>query len=127
MTSLYAIAQTYGYLVAGTGNLCESFVGYTTKWGDNASDFNPLAEFSVREVLEIGRIIGVPERILNKAPNDGLGSGSDEEKLGVTYNEIEEFIKNNTCGNKDADLKIEKLHKQSEHKRQNIPVYHRSR
>lgn len=126
MATLYAIGQSKGYLVAGTGNLCEIFVGYTTKWGDNASDFNPLAEFSVREVLEIGKIIGVPSKILSKAPNDGLGSGSDEDKLGVTYLQIEEFIKNGTCGNPEADLKIEKLHKSSQHKRDKIPVYHRN-
>ena len=126
MATLYAIGQSKCYLVAGTGNLCEIFVGYTTKWGDNASDFNPLAEFSVREVLEIGKIIGVPSKILSKAPNDGLGSGSDEDKLGVTYLQIEEFIKNGTCGNREADLKIEKLHKSSQHKRDKIPVYHRN-
>lgn len=125
MTTLYAIAQTNGYLVAGTGNLCEGFVGYTTKWGDNASDFNPLAEFSVREVLDIGKIIGVPSKILEKAPNDGLGSGSDENKLGVKYSQIEDYIKNGTCGNAEADLKIEKLHKASQHKRDKIPVYKR--
>lgn len=125
MATLYAIGQAKGYLVAGTGNLCEIYVGYTTKWGDNASDFNPLAEFSVREVLEIGKIIGVPLKILEKAPNDGLGSGSDEDKLGVTYSQIEEFIKEGTCGNEKTDLKIEKLHKQTQHKRNKIPVYHR--
>ncbi len=127
MATLYAIAQTYGYLVAGTGNLCESFVGYTTKWGDNASDFNPIAEFSVREVLEIGKILGVPDKIINKAPNDGLGGGSDEEKLGVKYSQIEEYIKNGTCGNTNLDLKIEKLHKQTAHKRNPIPVFHRAK
>ena len=125
MTTLYAIGQAKGFLVAGTGNLCEGFVGYTTKWGDNASDFNPLAEFSVREVLEIGKIVGVPSKILEKAPNDGLGSGSDEDKLGVTYSQIEEYIKNGTCGNANIDQKIEKLHKQTQHKRDKIPVYHK--
>ena len=125
MTTLYAIAQTNGYLVAGTGNLCESFVGYTTKWGDNASDFNPIAEFSVREVLEIGRIIGVPDKIINKAPSDGLSGKTDEEKLGVRYSQIEEYIKNGTCGDENADIKIEKMHNNSEHKRKSIPVYHR--
>jgi len=47
MTTLYGIAQTLGYLVIGTGNLCESMVGYTTKWGDNSSDFNPIGNFTV--------------------------------------------------------------------------------
>ena len=50
MTTLYAIAQSLGYLVIGTGNLCERMVGYTTKWGDSASDLNPIANFTVEEV-----------------------------------------------------------------------------
>lgn len=125
MTTLYTLAQQYGYLVAGTGNACEGFIGYTTKWGDNACDFNPIAEFTVSEVLEIGRILGVPSAIIDKAPNDGLGLGTDEEKLGVTYREIEEYISTGKTANKSSMEKIEKMHKQSEHKREKIPVYHR--
>ena len=125
MTTLYTIAQQYGYLVAGTGNACEGFVGYTTKWGDNACDFNPIAEFNVSEVLEIGKVLGVPSEIINKTPNDGLGMGTDEEKLGVTYKEIEEYIATGKTEKKSSSEKIEKLHKQSEHKRNPIPVYHR--
>ena len=125
MTALYGIAQQKGYLVAGTGNKCEQFIGYTTKWGDNASDFNPLAEFTVSEVLEIGKILGVPAQIINKAPNDGLGFGSDEEKLGITYKEIEEYIKTGKTSDKSSMEKIEKMHRQSDHKRRLIPIYHR--
>lgn len=127
MTALYAIAMQYGYLVAGTGNACEAFIGYTTKWGDNASDFNPIAEFTVDEVLDIGRIIGVPDSIISKTPNDGLGLGSDEDKLGVTYKEIAEYIKTGSTSNSASCLKIEKLHKQSAHKRNSIPIYHRKK
>lgn len=127
MTTLYAIAQQKGFLVAGTGNSCEQFIGYTTKWGDNASDFNPIAEFTVSEVLEIGKLLGVPDTILNKTPNDGLGSGSDEEKIGVTYKEIEEYILTGKTANQASMEKIEKMHKQSEHKREKIPVYHRKK
>ena len=127
MTTLYTIAQQYGYLVAGTGNKCEQFIGYTTKWGDNASDFNPIAEFTVNEVLEIGKILGVPNEIINKAPNDGLGLGSDEEKLGITYKEIEEYILTGKTANQTSMEKIQKMHKQSEHKREKIPVYHRKK
>lgn len=125
MTTLYAIAMQYGYLVAGTGNLCESFIGYTTKWGDNACDFNPLAEFTAHEVLAMGKILGIPSKIIEKSPNDGLGMGTDEEKLGITYKEIEEYIKTGTTKSPSSSLKIEKLHKQSQHKRDKIPVYHR--
>ena len=80
MTVLYSIAQTMGYLVIGTGNLCEIMVGYTTKWGDNSSDFNPLGNFTVEEVLEMGKILGVPDIILSKAPNDGLRSVKQMKK-----------------------------------------------
>lgn len=126
MSTLYALAQQYGYLVAGTGNACEGFVGYTTKWGDNACDFNPIAEFTVSEVLEIGRILGVPSAITDKAPNDGLGLGTDEEKLGVTYREIEEYISTGKTASPASMEKIEKLHKQSEHKRERIPIYRKT-
>ena len=80
MTTLYSIAQTLGYLVIGTGNLCEIMVGYTTKWGDSASDFNPIGNFTVDEVLAIGKILGVPEKILSKAPNDGLRTDKQMKK-----------------------------------------------
>ena len=95
MTTLYAIAQNYNYLVMGTGNLCEAMVGYTTKWGDSASDFNPIANFTVDEVLKIGEILGVPEKIIKKAPSDGLSDKSDEEKMGITYKEVAEYIEKN--------------------------------
>ena len=102
MTTLYSIAQTYGYLVLGTGNLCEAMVGYTTKWGDSASDFNPIGNFTVDEVLAIGAYLGVPEKILKKAPADGLGKQTDEEKMGIKYSQIAEMIE---TGNTDEKAK----------------------
>lgn len=125
MTTLYTIAQQKNSLVAGTGNACEQFIGYTTKWGDNASDFNPIAEFTVSEVLELGKLLGVPSKIINKAPNDGLGLGNDEKKLGVTYKEIEEYMATGKTENPTSVEIIRKMHIQSKHKRKPIPVYHR--
>lgn len=122
MTTLYAIAQTLGYLVIGTGNLCESMVGYTTKWGDGASDFNPIANFTVEEVLAIGEYLGVPDKIIHKAPNDGLGGQTDEEKMGVTYKQIAEYIETGKT-DKIAMENIEKRNRLSKHKRQPIPTY----
>lgn len=122
MTTLYAIAQTLGYLVIGTGNLCESIVGYTTKWGDSASDFNPIANFTVDEVLAIGEYLGVPDKIIHKAPNDGLGGQTDEEKLGVTYKQIAEYIETGKT-DKTAMENIERRNKFSKHKREPVPVY----
>lgn len=122
MTTLYSIAQTLNYLVAGTSNKCEIFVGYTTKWGDSASDFNPIGNYTVEEVLQIGEYLGVPETIIKKAPSDGLETKTDEEKMGVTYKQITEYIETNKT-EKVAMRKIEDMHRKSEHKRKNIPIY----
>lgn len=123
MTTLYGIAQTLGYLVIGTGNLCEAMVGYTTKWGDSASDFNPIAKFTVEEVLQIGKYLGVPEKILKKAPNDGLGGQTDEEKMGITYHQIAEMIQTGDTNDEIAKKEILRRFKNSKHKREAIPVY----
>lgn len=131
MTTLYGIAQTLGHLVIGTGNLCEAMVGYTTKWGDSSYDFNPIANFTVEEVLAIGKYLGVPDKILIKAPNDGLGGQSDEEKMGIKYSQISEMIEKGkvekTCSPnenaKDIENKILKKYQASMHKRNPVPVY----
>ena len=122
MTTLYGIAQTLGYLVIGTGNLCEAMVGYTTKWGDNSSDFNPIGNFTVKEVLEIGKSLGVPDKILQKAPNDGLGGLTDEEKMGITYQQIAEMIETGDT-QEGAKQEIVKRYQNSKHKRKNVPIY----
>lgn len=122
MTTLYSIAQTLGYLVIGTGNLCEAMVGYTTKWGDNSSDFNPIGNFTVEEVLAIGRMLEVPENILKKAPSDGLGEKTDEEKMGIQYSQIEEMIETGTTDEK-AKQEIIRRYQSSKHKRRIVPIY----
>lgn len=126
MTTLYYIAQNLNYLVIGTGNRCEAIVGYTTKWGDNAHDFNPIGEFTVEEVLQIGKYLEVPDKIINKAPNDGLGGLTDEQKLGVTYKQITEYIETGTTEEKALEIILRK-EKVSLHKRKPIPVYKRIR
>lgn len=117
MTTLYAIAQTNHYLVAGTGNKCEYEVGYFTKFGDGGYDYNPIGEYTVEEVYQIARAIGVPEKILVKPPKDGLGTLTDEEKLGVTYDQIAEYLETGTTTPKEACDKIKKLIASSEHKK----------
>lgn len=122
MTTLYGVAQTLGYLVIGTGNLCESMVGYTTKWGDSASDFNPIGNFTVPEVLAIGKMLGVPDRIINKPPNDGLGGKTDEEKLGIKYAQIAEMIETGNTDEKAKKIILEKYNA-SKHKREPVPTF----
>ena len=97
--------------------------GYTTKWGDSIYDFNPIANFTVDEVLEIGRMLGVPEKILAKAPNDGLGGQTDEEKLGVKYSQIAEMIETGTTSDEQAKEEIIIRFNNSKHKREKSPIY----
>ena len=87
-------------------------------------DFNPIGDFTVDEVLQIGEYLGVPEKIIKKAPNDGLGGQTDEEKLGVTYKQIAEYIETGKTDEKALEI-IKKKEQASKHKREPIPVYKR--
>jgi NAD+ synthase len=86
MSTLYAIAQALpnGGRVANTCNRSEDFIGYSTKFGDAAGDFSPLSNLLVHEVIQIGEVLGVPERLTRKTPSDGLSGMSDEDKIGFT-------------------------------------------
>ena len=123
MTTLYAVAAKYGYLVAGTGNASERYMGYFTKWGDGAFDFNPIADIKATEVFEYLKYLGAPESIINKAPSAGLFEGqTDEKEMGVTYREITEYMEGKEVS-KESKAIIERYHRTSEHKRQPSPLY----
>lgn len=92
MLNAYAIAQTLGYRVAGTGNKSEAFVGWFTKWGDGGCDIDPIAHLTCTEVIELGDYLGLPYDLVHKTPADGLTGKSDEENLGFTYAEIDRLI-----------------------------------
>lgn len=93
MTILYAIAQSIGYLVAGTGNKSERFIGWFTKWGDGACDIDPIAHLTCSKVIELGDYLGLPYDLVHKTPADGLTGKSDEDNLGFTYKELDTLIK----------------------------------
>lgn len=123
MTALYALAQSRNSLVAGTGNRSEGYLGYFTKWGDGAHDFNPISDLTVKEIYEFLAYLGAPERIIRKAPSAGLFEGqTDEGEMGITYAEVDEYLLN---GNASPETlkKIQTMHRCSEHKRAAIPVY----
>ena len=129
MSSVYYLAALYceikggTYIVAGTSNKCELFVGYFTKGGDSTYDIGVLNNYTVDEVIKIGEYLEVPDQVLHKIPSDGLSNQSDEEKLGVKYKDIAAFM-NNEKLDENVKNKIEKLHNSSKHKF-NIPVYKR--
>ncbi|WP_326907457.1 NAD(+) synthase [Sedimentibacter sp. MB31-C6] len=117
MTTLYSIGQSKNYLVAGTGNKSEVYMGYYTKWGDGAYDFNPIADLTVTETYEFLRFLNAPESIIQKAPSAGLFEGqTDEKEMGVSYSEIDEYI-NTSNGTPEAITKIKNAHEKTEHKR----------
>jgi len=117
MTTLYAIANNYRYLVAGTDNAAEWYTGYFTKFGDGGVDLVPLVHFTKTEVRELARYLGVPKEIIEKAPSAGLWDGqTDETEMGTTYDMIDKFLKGEDIPEKDREI-IERLHKISEHKR----------
>lgn len=121
MTTLYSLAGSLGYLVANTSNLSETEVGYTTKWGDNVGDFAPIANFTKSEVCEIGLLLGLPDYLVNKIPSDGLSGKSDEDNMGLTYANLDAYIRN---GKKNDNFsQIEKMHKNSLHKRLGVIKY----
>ena len=121
MTVLYSIGASLDYLVANTSNLSEFEVGYTTKWGDNVGDFAPIANFTKSEVCEIGLLLGLPEKLVNKTPSDGLSGMSDEQNMGFLYKDLDEFIRTGKVGLEHD--KISKSHKNSEHKRLGVCKY----
>lgn len=88
MTTLYAVAQNEGGFVMNTGNLCEAYLGWTTIYGDLAGDFAPISHLTVKEVRAIGNNLGLPEELVNKIPSDGICGKSDEEKLGINYDDL---------------------------------------
>lgn len=105
MTTLYAVAAAVGGRVCNTCNRSEIFVGYSTKYGDRAGDFAPLAAYTVTELLEIGMALGLPEDLVKKTPSDGMCGASDEDNLGFTYKELDDYILNGVI---PADYEIYK-------------------
>lgn len=123
MTTLYAVAQSRNALVAGTGNKCERYMGYFTKWGDGACDFNPIADLTVSEIYEFLAYLKAPENIIQKAPSAGLFEGqTDEAEMGVTYRDIELYMEEGSCGGAQ-DAIIRRAHQVTEHKRRMPLVY----
>lgn len=123
MLTLYAVAASENRLVAGTGNRSEAYVGYFTKWGDGAHDFNPIADLTVTEIYEFLRYLKAPQRIIEKAPSAALFDGqTDETEMGVTYAELDAFLDGKPIDDSKAEI-ISRMNRVSEHKRKAIAVY----
>lgn len=123
MTTLYAIAQSKNMLVCGTGNKSEIYMGYFTKWGDGAFDFNPIGDLIVGETYDFLRFLNAPKAIIEKAPSAALFEGqTDEKEMGISYNEIDNYILNGTATPEGLKI-IERYHNTSRHKREGLKIY----
>lgn len=122
MTTLYSIAACVGGRVANTCNLSEDFVGYSTKFGDGAGDFSPLQNYTVDEVLAIGKVLGVPQELLYKVPDDGMSGKTDEEKLGFTYKELDLYLREDIMPEYKTFKNIMQRHERNVHKMKSMPA-----
>ena len=122
MTTLYQIAASNNGIVVGTGNKVEDFgIGFYTKYGDGGVDISPIADCLKTEVWDIGKELGINQEIIDAAPTDGLWTDgrTDEQQVGLSYEEIEEAMLNEKSSNRDKYLEIRS---KNVHKMEPIPV-----
>lgn len=122
MSTLYAIAQEKNYLVLGTDNLVEMYIGYFTKYGDGGVDLLPIVNLSKTQVYNLAKELGINEEILNKAPSAGLWENQkDEDEMKFSYKDFDQFLQDKSKLKKSVVDRIEYLHEISQHKRNKIP------
>lgn len=124
MASLYFIANSLNYLVAGTGNKSEITLGYYTKYGDGGVDVLPIGGLVKSEVRALAHELGVPETIITKAPTAGLWVGqTDEAEMGFSYDTLEQYLQRGRAAVPvEVADRIDKLRRASEHKREVPPI-----
>ena len=123
MTTLYAVSQSCNGRVVNTCNLSEDWVGYSTRYGDAAGDFSPMCNLTVTEVKEIGRVLGLPDVLVDKVPIDGLCGKTDEENLGFTYAELDRYIREGIIDDEEKKKIIDRKHKNNLFKLQLMPAF----
>ena len=123
MSTLYAVSQSNNGRVANTCNLSEDWVGYSTRYGDSVGDFSPCSNITVDEMKQIGRLIGLPAELVDKVPTDGLCGKTDEEKLGLTYAELDHYIRTGEIDNPVSKERIDRLHKLNLFKLELMPIF----
>lgn len=123
MSVLYAVSQSNNGRVVNTCNLSEDWVGYSTRYGDAAGDFSPLSHLTVTEVKEIGRLLGLPNELVDKVPSDGLCGKTDEDNLGFTYAVLDKYIREGIIDDEKTKQLIDKKHKNNLFKLQLMPSY----
>ena len=123
MSTLYAVSQSHNGRVANTCNLSEDWVGYSTRYGDAAGDFSPCSHLTVTEMKQIGRVLGLPDVLVDKTPIDGLCGKTDEENLGFTYAELDRYIREGVIEDEAKKARIDRLHVLNQFKLKMMPSF----
>lgn len=123
MATVYAVSQSLNGRVANTCNLSEDWVGYSTRYGDSAGDFSPLSRLTVDEVKQIGRVLNLPDVLVDKVPIDGLCGKTDEDNLGFTYAVLDKYIRTGVCEDAEIKAKIDRMHEINKFKLELMPVF----
>ncbi|GFO77809.1 NAD+ synthase [Bathymodiolus platifrons methanotrophic gill symbiont] len=125
MIAQYEIAGLLGGLIIGTDHSAENITGFFTKWGDGACDLAPLFGLNKRQVRQLAIKLGAPTVLIEKAPTadlEDLAPGkTDEQALGLGYDQLDDFLEGKPVADKVAQLIIETFQK-TQHKRQAIPT-----
>ena len=123
MSVLYAVSQSMNGRVINTCNLSEDWVGYSTRYGDSAGDVSLLGKLTVQEVKSLGRELGLPENLVDKAPSDGLCGNTDEQKLGFSYAVLDRYIREGYCEDPAIRERIDRLHRANRFKMETMEVF----
>ena len=124
MATLYYVANSLDYLVAGTGNRSELTIGYFTKHGDGGVDCLPIGHLLKSQVRTLAQELGVPQAIIDKSPSAGLWIGqTDESEMGFSYADLERYLTDGPEGVSPAlALRVERMIRAAEHKRSLPPT-----
>lgn len=123
MATLYAVSQSVNGRVVNTCNLSEDWVGYSTRYGDAAGDFSPLSHLTVTEIKQIGKLLNLPESLVEKTPIDGLCGKTDEENLGFTYAVLDKYIREGIIDDECTKTLIDTKHKNNLFKLKLMPSF----
>lgn len=127
MATLFMVSQSMNGRVSNNSNYSERYTGYGSIFGDTVGQFSPLGDLTVTEVKAVGVELGLPDKFINKIPQDGLSGKTDEDNLGFTYEFLDKYIRTGDFGgDTETAAKIDKLHNTNMFKTLPMPTFMRN-
>lgn len=127
MATLFMVSQSRNGRVSNNSNYSERYTGYGSVFGDTVGQFSPLGDLTVTEVKAVGVELGLPDKFINKIPQDGLSGKTDEDNLGFTYEFLDKYIRTGDFGgDTETAAKIDRLHNANMFKMLPMPTFMRN-